>query len=340
MTANPTMTAQVIRAFGDPGAFETSEIERPEVRPNHALVRVEATSVNPVDSKLRSGAIPDATPEFPAVLHGDVAGVVKAVGAGVESVEPGDEVYACGGGVAGTGGALAEYMLVDAAALARKPDSLSMREAAALPLVTITAWDGLVDRASVTPGDAVLVHGGTGGVGHVAVQVAANLGGVVHATASTPEKRETARDLGADYAIDYTSESVDDYVEAYTDGRGFDVVFDTVGTRGDNLERSLAAAAREGQVLTTVARGSFESTPMHGKGLSLDAVFMLLPLLHGDRAGLAHHGEILARTATLVDEGKLTPLLDETRFGFDDVAAAHRRAESGDHVGKVTVARD
>lgn len=333
-----TMTAHVVREFGDPDAFERAELPRPTVEPNAVLVGVEATSVNPVDYKIRSGAAAGIAPDFPAVLHGDVAGTVVAVGSGVTDFEPGDEVYGCVGGVRGSAGALAEYALADAALLAHKPDSLSMREAAALPLVSITAWDGLVARAEVEPGDAVLVHGGTGGVGHVAVQLAARRGGVVHATCSTAEKRTVARELGADHAIDYRERSVEEYVEAYTDGEGFDVVFDTVGAGADNLGRSFAAAALRGRVVTTVARGTPELDPLHEKALSFDAVFMLVPLLHG--VGRARHGEILSRLATLVDAGAVRPLLDETRFGLDEPAAAHRRAESGDHVGKVTLARD
>ncbi len=332
-----TMRASVIREFGDPDVFERAEVPRPEAEPNRVVVRVEATSVNPVDYKVRSGAAEALAPDFPAVLHGDAAGVVEAVGPGVTAFEPGDEVYGCVGGVGDLQGTLAEYTLADPDLLARKPPSLSMREAAALPLVTITAWDGLVDRAEIEPGQSVLVHGGTGGVGHVAVQLAKRRGAVVTATASTEEKRETALELGADYAVDYR-ESVEEYVGEYTDGRGFDVVFDSVGTGGDNLPDSFAAAARKGHVITTVARGSPDLNPLHDKALSFDVVFMLVPLLHGE--GRARHGEILSRAASLVESGDLRPLLDETRFGFDEPAAAHRRAESGDHAGKVTLARE
>ncbi|GAP99989.1 alcohol dehydrogenase catalytic domain-containing protein [Leptolyngbya sp. NIES-2104] len=121
----------------------------PEVLPNHVLIRVKATSVNPVDCKIRQGAVPDISPEFPAILHGDVAGVVEAVGEGVQRFSVGDEVYGCAGGVRGMGGTLAEFMLADADLIAKKPRSLGMREAAALPLVAITAWEGLRDRTSI-----------------------------------------------------------------------------------------------------------------------------------------------------------------------------------------------
>lgn len=146
----------------------------PQTRPGHVLIRVRASSVNPVDYKIRSG-MPIA-PDFPAVLHGDVAGEVVEVGEGVSDFAVGDAVYGCAGGVSGTQGALAEYMLADARLLAPKPSNLSMEQAAALPLVGITAWEGL-ERTRVIAGANVLVHGGTGGVGHMALQLARTLGG-------------------------------------------------------------------------------------------------------------------------------------------------------------------
>lgn len=331
-----TMQAQVIREYGDPDVFEAGTLDVPDVEPNHVLVEVAATSVNPVDTKIRSGTAGDLGPGFPAVLHGDVAGTVVALGEGVEAFDIGDDVYGCPGGVAGTSGALAEYVLADAASMAPKPNSLSMREAAALPLVTITAWDGVVTRADITPGDDVLVHGGTGGVGHIGVQLAAREGGIVHATASSEPKRDLARDLGAHAAFDYHRD-VADYVDEYTGGDGFDVVFDTVGTGGDNLERSFEAAGLKGHVVTTVAHGDVDIDPLHSKGLSFDVVFMLVPLLHDDRNGRRYHGDVLRRTARLVDNGILDPLLDTETYALNEVAAAHRRLESGDHLGKVVV---
>ncbi len=171
--------------------------------PGHVLIRVAATSVNPVDFKIRAGVVKDIAPDFPAVLHGDVAGVIEVVGEGVNAFKPGEEVYACAGGVKGLGGALAEFLLADATLVARKPKSLSMREAAALPLVSITAWEGLIDRAKVQAGQNVLVYGATGGVGHIAIQLASWAGAKVFATASSDEKMASARELGADVVINY-----------------------------------------------------------------------------------------------------------------------------------------
>lgn len=176
----------------------------------------------------------------------------------IEPFAPGDEVYVCAGGVAGTSGALAEFMLADADLVARKPESLSMAEAAALPLVTITAWDGLIDRVNVGVDQTVLVHGATGGVGHVGIQLAKHAGATVYTTGSSEEKLEIGRELGADAAINYREQSVAEYVDEHTDGRGFDVVFDTVG--GENIDNSLEAAALNGQSALD-ARSEFDARP-------------------------------------------------------------------------------
>ncbi len=165
------MKAYVVWNYGPNAQFELADILKPTIRPGHVLIQVKATSLNPVDWKIRTLDVPIA-PELPAVLHGDVAGVVTEVGEGVSTFNVGDEVYGCAGGVKGQGGALAEYMLADAQLLAHKPQTLGFRETAALPLVSITAWEGLIDRARVQPGQQVLVHAAAGGVGHVALQLA------------------------------------------------------------------------------------------------------------------------------------------------------------------------
>ncbi len=327
------MKSMIIRKFGPPDVFEVADIEKPAPRSGEVLIKVSSSSVNPVDWKIRSGAVSAAAPEFPAVLHGDVAGVVEEIGEGVTSLKPGDEVYACAGGFKGLGGALAEYMIADADLVAPKPGNLSMVEAGALPLVTITAWNGLVDRAKVGPGQKVLVHGGTGGVGHIGVQLAKHLEAEVYTTVSTDEKAAMAKELGADHVINYRQTKVKDYVEQYTQGKGFDVVFDTIGT--DVMDRSFEAAAENGTVVTIAARSTHDLSPLHGKGLTLHAVFMPIPLLRG--YGRSAHGEILRRAAKLVEDGELKPLVDRSDFSFEEVGKAHARLEAGEAVGKIAV---
>jgi NADPH2:quinone reductase len=328
------MRAWVIDDFGGPDAFRVAERPVPEPGPGAVVVRVAATSVNPIDYKLRSGVAEAFAPPRPAILHGDVAGTVAAVGAGVTAFAEGDAVYGCAGGFRGCPhGALADFMPADADLLAPKPPALSFAEAAALPLVALTAWEALVWKANVGPGDAVLVHGATGGVGHVGIQLAKARGATVYATASSAEKLRYGRRLGATDGINYAEEDVASYVARLTEGRGFDVVFDTVG--GANVERAFEAAALNGRVCTIAAREEHNLLHAYLKGLSIHTVLMLLPLMHD--TGRARHGQFLRRVGQLVEDGDLRPLLDAERFTFDTIGDAHARAASGEHIGKVVV---
>ena len=220
---------------------------------------------------------------------------------------------------------------VDADLLAHKPKKLTMREAAALPLSVITAWEGLVDRAKLQPEDRVLVHAGAGGVGHIVVQLAKALGAEVFATVS-PDKKQIAKRFGA-IPIDYRAESVDDYVARHTAGKGFDIIYDTVG--GATLDASFAAVKHyTGRVVSALGWDSHSLAPLSFRSASYSGVFTLLPLLTGE--GRAHHGEILKHAAELADEGKLTPLMNKKQFSSSDIAAAHSEVESGP-LGKVVI---
>ena len=270
------MKAMILNDYGDNAEFELTELQQPSGKKGHVIVRVAATSVNTVDTMIRQmGKELPLSPDLPAVLGMDFAGTIEAVGEGVTGFVPGDEVYGCAGGLADLQGTLAEYMLADARLIAHKPKNLSMREAAALPLVGITAYEGL-QRAGAQAGQKVLVHGGAGGVGHVAVQLAKHFGADVYATGSGEKAMGVIEKYGAK-AIDYKTEKVADYVAKHTDGAGFDVVFDSVG--GTNMTNSFAAAALNGQVATTVSLVALDLSPAHFKGLSLHVVFMLIPML-------------------------------------------------------------
>lgn len=326
------MKAMLLHEYGENARFREADIPRPEVRPGHVLVRVAATSFNPVDYKIRTLGQPFG-PELPAVLHGDVAGVVEEVGESVAGFEPGQKVFGCAGGVRGTGGALAEYMLCDADLLAPMPLNLGFAEAAAMPLVCLTAWQGLHDMASVVQGQRVLVHGATGGVGHTAAQIAKSLGARVAGTVGSREHADLAATLGLDDVVLYKEESVEEYVRRLTDGRGFDVVFDTVG--GKNLEKSCAAARLYGHVATSVARGEHDLSEAHARGLTIHCVFMLLPLVSGENR--AHYGRVLRALAEWAEAGSLRPLLDERRFAVTEANAAHEYWASGKHTGKIVL---
>ena len=327
---NSTMHALVLEAADGP--FVSRQIARPVAGPGQVLVQIAASGVNPLDTKIRAGKAAHAKHPFPAVLGMDLAGVVRAVGAGVERFRFGDEVYGLTGGVAGLQGSLAEFAAVDADLLAHKPANLSMREAAALPLITITAWEGLVDRARTQAGQKVLVHGGAGGVGHVAVQLAVALGAETYATVS-PAQAETVRRYGAT-PIDHTSTTVADYVAEHTGGLGFDVIYDTVG--GPVLDAAFQAVRPYvGHVVSCLGWGTHALAPLSFRAATYSGVFTLLPMLTGQ--GRAHHGQILEEAAKLVEAGKLEPLMDPRRFTLATALAAHEEVAAGRARGKIVV---
>lgn len=295
------------------------------------LIRIAASGVNPLDTKIRAGKAAHARQTLPAVLGLDMAGTIEEIGYGVTAFRPGDEVYGMVGGVGGNQGTLAEFIAVDADLLAHKPKNLSMRQAAGLPLSIITAWEGLVDRAKVHDDQKVLIHAGAGGVGHIAVQIARAFGAEVFATVS-PGKKKIVEDFGAT-PIDYRTTSVEEYVAAHTGGKGFHIVYDTVG--GATLDASFEAVKRyTGHVLSCLGWGSHSLAPLSFRGASYSGVFTLLPLIGGE--GRAHHGEILAQAAALAEAGKLKPFLNERHFSTADIDSAHALVESG-AFGKVTV---
>lgn len=326
------MKAMIVNQFGGPEVFELGEAEKPEVKPGHVLVRIKATSVNTVDTMIRQmGADLPISPAAPAILGMDFAGIVEATGEGVTDYKMGDEVYGCAGGLADLPGTLAEYILADADLLAKKPNNVSMEEAAALPLVGITAYEGL-KRAGIVKGQKVLVHGGSGGVGHVALQLAKHFGAQVFSTGGGDQQLALIRELGAT-PINYKSDSVESYVEQYTDGAGFDLVFDSVG--GANMTNSFEAAALNAQVVSTVALVDIDLSTAHFKGLSLHVVFMLIPMLHNIKRN--EHAKILQDLAKIVEAGDLKPVLDEKSFSLEQAGDAHARLESGKAMGKVVV---
>ncbi|KXF79799.1 zinc-dependent alcohol dehydrogenase family protein [Enterovibrio coralii] len=326
------MKAMILNEYGENAAFQSTDVAKPDVKPGHVVIRVAASSVNTVDTMIRNmGSALPLSPALPAILGMDFAGTVESVGEGVTDFKPGDDVYGCAGGLSDLQGSLAEYMLADAKLIAHKPTSLSMREAASLPLVGITAYEGLT-RAGVKAGQKVLVHGGTGGVGHVAVQVAKQMGADVYATVSGDKQAEIVASYGAT-PINYRNESVESYVTKYTDGQGFDVVYDSVG--GENMLNSFEAAALNGQVVTTVSLLSLDLSLAHFKGLSIHVVFMLIPMLHNVKR--EEHHDILNALRDIADDGALKPLLDDTQFTLEQVGDAYARLQSGQAIGKVVI---
>jgi NADPH2:quinone reductase len=324
------MNAAVLHAYGQP--LRLSRIPIPDLKPGHVLVRVEASGVNPLDTKIRAGQAAHARTEPPAVLGIDLAGTVEAISDGVTAFAPGDRVYGMTGGVGGVPGSLAEYAAVDVRLLAHRPSAWTARQAAAVPLAAISAWEGLVDRARVGPGQRVLVHGGAGGVGHLAVQLAVARGAEVFATGSGTGL-EVIRGYGA-VAIDYTSTTPARLIDRCTDGEGFDVVFDTVG--GATLDASFASIrAYTGHVVSILGWGTHSLAPLSFRGATYSGVFTLLPLLTGN--GREHHGEILRNISELAAAGAIVPRLDQRAFTLKSVDAAHETVERGSTDGKIVV---
>ncbi|MEM9829247.1 MAG: zinc-dependent alcohol dehydrogenase family protein [Bacteroidota bacterium] len=326
------MKAMQLHRYGEDVKFELENIEQPQIQDDEVLIKIEASSVNTVDTMIRKmGKELSLSPDTPAILGMDFAGTVEAIGNRVEGFVIGDEVYGCVGGLADLPGTLAEYVAADPRLIARKPKNLNMSEAAALPLVAITAYEGLI-RAGVKPGQKVLVHGGSGGVGHVALQLAKHFGADVYATGGGERQLDLIKELGAT-PINYKTEAVEDYVKKYTQARGFDIVYDSVG--GENLIKSFEAAALNGEVATTVSIVELDLTTAHFKGLSLHVVFMLIPMLHNYKR--EEHGQILTELSQIIEQGRLRPVVDPKQFSIESVGEAHAYLESGKAMGKVVV---
>ncbi|WP_371498325.1 NADP-dependent oxidoreductase [Kitasatospora sp. NBC_00374] len=312
MAAKMTVVTQ--DALGGPEVLRTEERERPVPGPTEVLVRVHAAGINPTDFKTRAfGGLLRAEPPF--VLGHDVSGVVEAVGVGVTLFEPGDEVYGMLDYPNLLGG-YGEYVTAPARRFVPKPAALSHAEAAALPLVALTAWQALTDRAGLQPGQRVLVHAAAGGVGHVAVQLAKALGGYVIGTASAG-KHGFVKGLGADEVIDYTAV---DFASAVSE---VDVVLDTVGD--DYSARSLPLV-RDGGTLVSLAGWAVNEVKPQAAERGVWAGFLLV---EPDRAALLAVNELVAAGKLRVEVSTVLPLAE--------AAKAHELLESGRTVGKIVL---
>ncbi|MEM9078287.1 MAG: zinc-dependent alcohol dehydrogenase family protein [Bacteroidota bacterium] len=326
------MKAMILNTYGEDSVFQKEEVAMPKLKHGEVLIKIAASSVNTVDTMIRKlGKDLSLSPENPAILGMDLAGTIEAVADDVREFSVGDEVYGCVGGLAGLPGTLAEYIAADSKLIAKKPKNISMAEAAAIPLVGITAYEGLI-RAGIKSGQKVLVHGGSGGVGHIALQLAKHFGAEVYSTGGGEKQLNLIKELGA-APINYKTESVEDYVQKHTGGTGFDVVYDSVGA--GNLINSFNAAALNGNIATTVSLCELDLTLAHFKGLSLHVVFMLIPMLHDYKR--EEHGKILESIAQIIEADELKPVLDKERFDLEEVGKAHARLESGRAMGKVVI---
>lgn len=316
------MKAMLLKAFGGPDAFELHDVPKPLPQAGQVLVRVHATSINPLDYQIRRGDYPDLV-SLPSITGHDVSGVVEAVGPGVTAFTAGDEVWYTPQTFDGAG-SYAEYHVAAETIIGKKPPSLSHLEAASLTLVGGTAWEALVTRAALRVGESILVHGGAGGVGHVAIQMAKAMGARVFTTVRETNV-EFARSLGADTVIDYEKEDYVDVILRETAGHGVDVVFDTIG--GNTLSRSPDALAQLGRIVTIVDIAQPQNlVQAWGKNASIHFVFTR-----------QNRGK-LDELSALVARGQLRPHVGAV-FSLADLPLAHKLLETPNNgvQGKIVI---
>ena len=298
------------------------------------LVRLKAAALNPADSYFRSYG-PYVSGKGPCILGHDGAGIVEEIGSEVERVQPGQRVCFCNGGIGGSFGTYAEFAVVPESQLAAIPDGVNDNEAAALPLVLITAWESLYDRAQVKSGEYVLVHAGAGGTGHIAIQLAALRGARVAATVSTTNKVELVKKLGVERAISYPSEDFVTASREWTSGRGLDVVLDNLGP--EIFKRTIAAMAPYGRLVTLMGMpGDDDDETAYVNNLTVHNVMMLTPMLLSLQHRLDNQAEIVRQGLSLLVERKLQVEIDSS-YAFDDIVVAHERLDLGKACGKIII---
>lgn len=317
------MKAMVLTAFGGPDAFSLQDVPLPVPAAGQVRVRVQATSINPLDYQVRRGDYADLVP-LPGITGHDVSGIVDAVGPGVTAFAPGDAVWYTPQIFDGPG-SYAEYHVAAEHIVGHKPPSLTHLEAASLTLVGGTAWEALVGRAALRVGESVLIHGGAGGVGHVAIQLAKAIGARVFTTARTANAA-FVRALGADEVIDYEQADYVAAVQRLTGGRGVDVVLDTIG--GDTLARSAEILAQLGRVVSIVDIAQPQNL-IHAWGRNASYHFVFTRQNRGK----------LDELSALVERGQLRPHVGAV-YPLAQISQAHARLESPGNglQGKIAIA--
>jgi NADPH2:quinone reductase len=329
------MQAIVATGQGEPDVLELRSVPLHWPRgPGDVLVRLKAAGVNPADAYFRRFG-PYVQSEGPFIPGHDGAGEVEAVGAQVRRFKPGDAVCFCDGGIGGDPGTYAEFAVVPSSRLVRKPPHVDFVQAAALPLVAITLWESLYERARVRPGEQVLIHAGAGGTGHIGIQFARLAGARVATTVSTQAKAALAAELGAELVIPYREQDFVAAVKDWTKGRGLDVALDNVGAEA--MQRTFAAMAPYGRVVTLMGTpGDTAEGAAYNGNLTIHNVMMLTPLWRGLRARLRQQADRVQKSMTLLAGGKLRIVVDQV-FPMTEAAAAHRYLETGKAIGKVVL---
>lgn len=323
------MRAFIVPKLGPADVMQLADMPKPTPKDHELLVEVHATSVNPVDAKIRVGTRPRT---LPLILGYDASGVVVDKGTHVKGFEIGDEVY--GSPNTFGFGANAEYVVLDARAAAHKPKSLDHTHAACLPLVSLTAYEALHERARIQSGQTVLIHAGAGGVGHIAVQLAKIHGCKVITTAGRDESIAFCRDeLKADLVIDYRKEDFVAKINELTSGRGLPVIFDTVG--GETFKKSIECVSPLGQLVAITASDPGAVTPLLlYKSITVHYEFMGARVAYNQQP--EKQGEILRQIASLIDAGKLKVHVSKV-WQFEELVEAHLAIESNRTIGKMAV---
>jgi NADPH2:quinone reductase len=321
--------------IGGPAVLQLVERPRPDLAgPDDILIRLSAAGVNPVDTKIRRNG-PLRPDGLPATLGCDGAGVVEATGASVGRFKPGDEVWFCHGGLGGPVGNYAEYIVLDQHLAQAKPRAIEMVAAASAPLVLLTAWESLHDRAHLAAGQRVLIHGGAGGVGHVAIQLARAAGARVCTTVSSPEKAAFAHALGAEYCINYLEEDLVEAVMEWTEGQGVEIALDTVGPAV--FRQTIPAMAQYGDLVTLLDPGpELDLKEARLRNLRISLELMLTPMLKNLPQARIHQGEILRHCGDLIECGELRIHVSQT-FPLEQAGEAHKLIEQGHVTGKLAL---
>lgn len=330
------MKAVLMTEPGTPEVLQLQEVSKPKIKTDtEILVKLKAAGVNPIDTKLRSRG--SFYPEkMPAILGCDGAGIIEAMGAGVTRFKVGDAVYFCDGGLGDETGNYAEYTVVEEQFVSLKPESISFAEAAAAPLVLITAWESLYDRGRLQPGQRVLIHAGAGGVGHIAIQLAKLQGAEVATTVSSAESAAFVKQLGVDLAINYKETDFVQQILEWTDGEGVDLAFDTVGK--DTFYKTIPAVKLYGDLVTILEPdtriGNLKEARLRNLRIGLE--LMLTPMLQRLVEEQKDQAKILQQSARLISQEKLKINLHQT-FPLEKAAEAHRFLEAGGMIGKIAL---
>jgi len=310
-SATTLMKAVVIHQYGGPEVLKYEDVPRPEPQADQIVVRVIAAGVNPVDGMIRSGMFANEKRAFPIILGGDIAGVVEKVGSKITKFKVGDPVFAYVS--LDNSGGYAQYALVTEREAAPKPKSLTYVEAAAVPIVALTAWQALVDTAKLSARQTVLIHGGSGGVGSFAIQIAKARGAKVIATASTANQ-DFLKQLGADVPIDYTKQKFEDVA------KDVDVVLDSIGR--DTLARSYGVVKKGGIIVSLVARPNQAELDKHG--------------IRGTALSVEPNSEELAEIGKLIDDKKIKVIVSRT-FPLSEAMKAQEQVATGHTRGKIVL---